>query len=42
MDDLFGLSSTQEIEFAIDLEPRIDKVPYKMVPSELKELKVQL
>ena len=44
-DDLPGLPPDKEIEFAIDLIPGttpISKAPYRMSPSELKELKVQL
>ncbi|XP_062170374.1 uncharacterized protein LOC133876106 [Alnus glutinosa] len=40
-----GLPPDREIEFAIDLMPRtqpIHKAPYRMAPSELKELKKQL
>ena len=43
--DLPGLPPDREVEFIIDLVPRIapiSKVPYRMEPIELKELKVQL
>ncbi|KAA0041710.1 putative retroelement [Cucumis melo var. makuwa] len=44
-DDLSGLSPDREIEFTIELLPGtapISQAPYKMAPSELKELKMQL
>ena len=44
-EDLSGLPPDREIEFAIDLLPGtapISKAPYRMAPTELKELKVQL
>ena len=44
-EDLLGLPPDREIEFVIDLLPStapISKAPYRMAPSELKELKVQL
>ena len=44
-DDLPGLPPDREIEFSIDLLPGtapISKAPYRMAPSELKELKEQL
>lgn len=44
-DDLLGLSPDREIEFGINLMPGttpISKAPYRMVPTELKELKTQL
>ena len=44
-EDLPGLPQDREIEFVIDLLPGtapISKAPYRMAPSELKELKVQL
>ena len=44
-DDLPGLPLNREIEFSIDLLPGtapISKAPYRMAPSELKELKEQL
>ena len=44
-EDLPGLPPDREIEFVIDLLPGtapISKAPYRMAPSELKELKVQL
>ena len=44
-EDLPGLPLNREIEFVIDLVPGttpISKAPYRMAPTELKELKVQL
>ncbi|TYK29838.1 DNA/RNA polymerases superfamily protein [Cucumis melo var. makuwa] len=44
-DELPGLPPLREIDFAIELEPDtapISRVPYRMAPAELKELKVQL
>ena len=44
-EDLPGLPPDREIEFIIELIPctaPISKAPYRMAPSELKELKVQL
>ncbi|KAL0549991.1 hypothetical protein IC582_014486 [Cucumis melo] len=44
-EELSRLPPHREIDFAIELEPGIvpiSKAPYKMVPTELKELKVQL
>ncbi|KAL5570732.1 hypothetical protein UlMin_020329 [Ulmus minor] len=44
-EDLPGLPPDREIKFSIDLVPGtapISKAPYRMAPSELKELKVQL
>ena len=44
-DDLSGLPPDREIEFTIELLPGtapISQAPYRMAPSELKELKVQL
>ncbi|KAA0067728.1 pol protein [Cucumis melo var. makuwa] len=44
-DELPGLPPLKEIDFAIELEPDtapISKAPYRMAPTELKELKVQL
>lgn len=44
-DELVSLSPEREIEFRIDLAPGttpISKIPYRMVPTELKELKLQL
>lgn len=43
--DLPRLPPIKEIKFAINLElgvAMVHKAPYKMAPSELKELKVQL
>ncbi|KAA0051482.1 putative retrotransposon protein, identical [Cucumis melo var. makuwa] len=45
LDDLSGLPPDREIEFTIELLPRtapISQAPYRMAPSELKELKMQL
>ncbi|TYK04737.1 ty3-gypsy retrotransposon protein [Cucumis melo var. makuwa] len=45
LEELSRLPPHREIDFAIELEPDIvpiSKAPYKMVPTELKELKVQL
>ena len=44
-DDLPGLPPTREIDFTIELVPRtepLSKAPYRMAPTELKELKMQL
>ncbi|KAL4014052.1 hypothetical protein IC575_026242 [Cucumis melo] len=44
-DDLSGLPPDREIEFTIELLPGtapISQAPYRMPPSELKELKMQL
>ena len=44
-EDLPGIPLDKEIEFSIDLLPRtspISKAPYRMTPTELKELKDQL
>ncbi|KAL0553669.1 hypothetical protein IC582_007570 [Cucumis melo] len=44
-DDLSGLPLDREIEFTIELLPGtapISQAPYRMAPSELKELKMQL
>ena len=44
-ENLPGLPPKREIEFAIDVLPGTDpvsKAPYRMAPTELKELKVQL
>lgn len=43
--DLFGLPPDREIEFEINLTLKvtpISRVLYRMAPTELKELKVQL
>ncbi|GLT29333.1 hypothetical protein SLA2020_042070 [Shorea laevis] len=43
--DLPGLPPDREVEFAIDLVPGtgpISKTPYRMAPTELRELKIQL
>ena len=44
-EELPGLSPHREIDFAVELEPGIALIfrdPYKMTPTDLKELKVQL
>ena len=44
-DDLSGLPPNRAIEFVIELVPRIEPIsipPYRMAPTELKELKAQL
>ncbi|XP_062086510.1 uncharacterized protein LOC133792620 [Humulus lupulus] len=44
-EDLPGLPPNREIEFIIELAPEtnpISKAPYRMAPTELKELKTQL
>jgi hypothetical protein len=44
-EDLQGLPPDREMEFCIELTPGaapVSKAPYRMVPSELKELKEQL
>ncbi|GKF94862.1 hypothetical protein Tco_0284562 [Tanacetum coccineum] len=44
-DNLLGLPPPQEIEFHIDLIPRalsVAKSPYRLAPSEMKELSSQL
>ena len=44
-DDIAGLSSEREVEFTIDLIPRTKPIsipPYRMAPTELRELKAQL
>ncbi|KAA0063394.1 gag protease polyprotein [Cucumis melo var. makuwa] len=44
-EELLGLPPHREVEFAIELEPGtvpISRAPYRMAPTELKELKVQL
>ena len=44
-EDLPGLPLDREVEFIIDLVPSIgpiSKAPYRMAPTELKELKEQL
>ncbi|KAL0537135.1 hypothetical protein IC582_026105 [Cucumis melo] len=44
-EELLGLPPHKEVEFAIELESGtvpISRVPYRMAPAELKELKVQL
>jgi hypothetical protein len=44
-DDLPGMSPERVIEFKIELQPGtapVAKAPYKMLPVEMKELKIQL
>ncbi|GJU69949.1 putative reverse transcriptase domain-containing protein [Tanacetum coccineum] len=44
-DDLSGLPPSREIEFRIDLTPRVmpvTKSPYRLAPSEMEELSSQL
>ena len=44
-EDLLGIPPDREIDFQIELAPGtepISKAPYRMAPSELKELKVQM
>ncbi|XP_068344232.1 uncharacterized protein [Pyrus communis] len=44
-DDLSGLPTDRDVEFAIDLLPGIDPIPltpYRMALAELRELKIQL
>jgi hypothetical protein len=44
-DDLLGMSTKRAIEFKIELQPGtapIAKAPYKMLPVEMKELKIHL
>ncbi|KAA3460695.1 Gag-Pol polyprotein [Gossypium australe] len=45
LEGLFGLPLIKEVEFAIELVPGLSPIsiaPYRMAPTELKELKVQL
>ena len=45
LEDLSGLPPDREIEFLIELIPGIvpiSKVSYRITPTEMKELKVQL
>ncbi|XP_035539657.1 uncharacterized protein K02A2.6-like [Juglans regia] len=45
VDELPGLPPVRDMEFVIELEPRVapvHKAPYRMAPAELKELKTQL
>ena len=45
LDDLLDVPPEKEVELTMDLVPGtnpISKVPYRMEPIELKELKVQL
>jgi hypothetical protein len=44
-DELLGLSSDRDVEFAIELIPRTPPIlrrPYRMFPNKLAELKKQL
>ncbi|GKF52265.1 putative reverse transcriptase domain-containing protein, partial [Tanacetum coccineum] len=44
-EDLSGLPSTRQVEFQIDLMPGVApvaRVPYRLAPSEMKELSEQL
>ncbi|GJR50306.1 putative reverse transcriptase domain-containing protein [Tanacetum coccineum] len=44
-EDLSGLPSTREVEFQIDLIPGVapvERAPYRLAPSEMKELSKQL
>ena len=44
-DDISGLPPDREVEFTIDLIPEIEPIsipPYRMAPTELRELKAQL
>ena len=44
-EELSGLPPEREVDLAIGVLPRttpISKVPYRMAPTELKELKTQL
>jgi hypothetical protein len=41
-DELPGLPSDREVEFAIELIPRTPRRPYRMPPNELAKLKKQL
>ncbi|XP_072064475.1 uncharacterized protein [Arachis hypogaea] len=44
-DELLGMPPDREVEFSIDLAPGVQPVsipPYRMAPTELRELKVQL
>lgn len=43
--EILGMPPVREVEFSIDLEPGttpISKVPYRMAPKEMQELKTQL
>ncbi|GKF66888.1 hypothetical protein Tco_0193405, partial [Tanacetum coccineum] len=45
LEDLLGLPSTRKVEFQIDLIPGVAPVaraPYRLAPSEMKELSEQL
>jgi len=45
LEELPGLPPQREIDFEIELIPLckpISKAPYQMIPTELKELKIQL
>ena len=44
-DDIVGLPLDREVEFTINLIPRTEHIsipPYRMAPTELRELKAQL
>ncbi|GKF26041.1 hypothetical protein Tco_0081935, partial [Tanacetum coccineum] len=44
-EDLFGLPPTRQVEFQIDLVPGaapVARAPYRLAPSEMKELSEQL
>nr|GEZ24778.1 putative reverse transcriptase domain-containing protein [Tanacetum cinerariifolium] len=44
-EELSGLPSPRQVEFRIDLVPRVAPVaraPYRLAPSEMKELLIQL
>ncbi|GKG33967.1 hypothetical protein Tco_0434126, partial [Tanacetum coccineum] len=41
-EDLPGLPPTRQVEFQIDLIPGVVPVPYRLAPSEMKELSKQL
>ena len=44
-EDFPGLSPRREIQFVIELAPGtepVSRAPYRMAPTELKELKIQL
>ncbi|GKD75460.1 hypothetical protein Tco_1333742 [Tanacetum coccineum] len=45
LDDFPGLSQTRQVEFQIDLAPGaapVAQAPYRLAPSEMKELSDQL
>ncbi|GKF06527.1 hypothetical protein Tco_0037195, partial [Tanacetum coccineum] len=44
-EELLGLPPPRQVEFRIDLVPRaapVARAPYRLAPSEMKELSVQL